>query len=222
MCGRFDLHAEPTVILKEFRVDHFAIDYSPSYNIAPTRQIVVVKDDGKRYLSQCRWGFLPSWTEDPNSGYKMINVRAETVAEKPAFQDAFRFRRCLVVADGFFEWRQEGKTKQPVYIRLKSQRLFGFASLYNIWKSPEGEEICTCTIITVDANELLIAIHDRMPAIIAKDKEDLWLNPANSDKGGLMSLLVLYPSEEMEIYDVSLIVNKPENDSPEIINPVTL
>jgi putative SOS response-associated peptidase YedK len=220
MCGRFDLHSDRAVLVKVFKIDHFAIEYHPSFNIPPSRQIVIVADDGKRHLLQCRWGFLPSWAKDPKVAFNMINARAETVAEKPAFKDAFRRQRCLVVADGFFEWRREDKLKMPVYIRLKSQRPMGFAGLYNTWKSPEGEPICTCSIITTEANELLSPIHDRMPAIIPEDKDDLWLDPDISDKERLMQLLRPYPAGEMEFYEVSPMVNKPEYDSPDLIKPV--
>lgn len=221
MCGRFDLHSEPVVILKEFRIDHVAVDYKPSYNIAPSRNIVIIRDDGKRHLVHCRWGFLPSWAEDPNIGYKMINARAETVAEKPAFRDAFRNQRCLVVADGFYEWRKAGKQRLPVYVRLKSQKPIGFAGIYNTWTSPEGESICTCTIITTAANDLISPIHDRMPAIVPKDREDIWLDPNVRDKEKLIPLLTPFPSEELEIHDVSPLINNPEYDSPEGIKPLS-
>jgi putative SOS response-associated peptidase YedK len=220
MCGRFDLHSDPAVLVKLFKIDHFAIEYHPSYNIPPSRQIVVVKDDGKRHLLQCRWGFLPSWAKDTKIGFNMINARAETVADKPAFKDAFRRQRCLVVADGFFEWRHEGKLRIPVYIRLKSQRPMGFAGLYNTWKSPDGDAICTCSIITTEANELLSPIHDRMPAIIPEAQDELWLDPNISDRDRLMPLLRPYSPDEMEYYEVSSVINKPENDSPEVIMPV--
>ncbi|MBF0506469.1 MAG: SOS response-associated peptidase [Nitrospirae bacterium] len=219
MCGRFDLHSETKVILREFRVDSFSTDYHPSYNIAPSRRIVIIKDDGKKHIVQCMWGFLPSWVKDPSMANKMINARAETVAEKPAFKDSFRHRRCLVVADGFFEWRRQGKRKMPVYVRLKSRSPIGFAGIYNTWTSPEGESICTCAIITTEANDLLEPIHDRMPAIIPKDGEDLWLDPHITEKERLMPLLRPYASEDMEMYDVSPLVNKPGYDSPEIIIP---
>ena len=217
MCGRFDLHSEMVTILKAFKVDRFAGDYHGSYNIAPSRQIVIVKDDGKRHLLQCRWGFLPSWAKDPSMGYKMINARAETVAEKPAFRDAFQRQRCLVVADGFYEWRKKGKLKIPVYIRLKSQSPMGFAGLYNTWVSPDGEEVCTCTIITTEANDLLAPLHDRMPVIISRDKEDVWLDRHITDKERLIPLLTSFPSEDMELYEVSSLVNKPDYDSAEVI-----
>jgi putative SOS response-associated peptidase YedK len=153
-------------------------------------------------------------------GFKMINARAESVADKPAFKDAFRNQRCLVVADGFYEWVLEGKVKQPVYIRLKSHTPVGFAGLYSVWRSPEGENICTCTIITTDANDLLRPIHDRMPVIIPKDKEDLWLDPKTTEKEILLPLLTPYPSDEMEFYRVSPIMNKPEKDASEMIRPI--
>jgi len=220
MCGRFDCHSEISVIKKLFKIDRLSIDYQPHYNIAPSQNIVVIRDSGKRELIQCRWGFIPSWAKDPKMGFKMINARAESVAGKPAFKDAFRNQRCLVVADGFYEWVLEGKVKQPVYIRLKSLAPVGFAGLYSVWRSPEGEDICTCTIITTDANDLLRPIHDRMPVIIPKDMEDLWLDPKITEKEKLLPLLMPYPSDEMEFYRVSPIMNKPENDASEVILPI--
>jgi putative SOS response-associated peptidase YedK len=217
MCGRFDLHAEPVRIQKDFCINNFSVPYEPSYNIAPARQIIIVKDDGKRYLSRCRWGFIPSWADDPDIGYKMINARAETVAEKPAFREAFSRHRCLVIANGFFEWLREGKTRTPYYVRLKSEALIGFAGLYGLWKSPEGEEILSCAIITTESNDLIRPIHDRMPVIIPKDKEDIWLSPDITDKKRLMPLLTPYQSEEMEMFKVSSSMNSPEKDNPEII-----
>lgn len=217
MCGRFDLHAEPVKIQKEFGIDHFSVDYKPSYNIAPSRTIIVVKDDGKRYLGRCRWGFIPSWADDPDIGYKMINARAETVAVKPAFKEAFRKRRCLVIANGFFEWKREGKSKTPFYIRLKNDKLMGFAGLYGFWRSPEGKEICSCAIITTEANELISWIHDRMPVVIPKDKEDIWLDPKITGTTQLTPLLVPYPSEQMEMHKVSPAMNRPDFDTSEAI-----
>jgi putative SOS response-associated peptidase YedK len=220
MCGRFDCHSDISVILKVFTIDRLSIEYQPHYNIAPSQNIIVIKDSGQRELIQCRWGFLPSWAKDPAMGFKMINARAESVADKPAFQDAFKYQRCLVPADGFFEWVQEGKVKQPVYIRLKSHTPVGFAGLYSVWRSPDGEDICTCTIITTDANEVLRPIHDRMPVIIPKDKEDLWLDPKIGEKEKLMPLLMPYPSDEMEFYRVSPVMNKLEYDSPDVLMTV--
>ena len=220
MCGRFDHHSEPVDIAKAFRVDHIAVaDYKPSYNIAPAQNIVIIKDDGMRHLVQCLWGFIPSWARDTKCN-PMINARAETVAEKAAFKDAFRNHRCLVIADGFYEWMPAGRVKKPVYVRLKSRAPFGMAGLYSIRRSPEGEEICTCAIITTDANDLLMPVHDRMPVIIPREREDIWLDPKTIDKDKLMPLLVSYPSDLMECYEVSAAVNKTEFDSADVIIPV--
>lgn len=151
----------------------------------------------------------------------MINARSETITEKRTFKAAFEKLRCLIVADGFYEWRREGKTKIPVFIRLKSGRPFAFAGLYNNWTSPEGKEIIASTIITTQANELLEPVHDRMPVITHEDKRDLWLDPEVKVKSDLLSLLKSYPSEEMEFYEASKRVNSPRNNSPENIDPVS-
>jgi len=203
--------------MDEFHVDKTTVEYIPSYNIAPTQNIVIVKKDGTRILTNCKWGFLPSWTRDPFIGYKMINARAETIADKPAFRGAFKNQRCLVIADGFYEWRKEGRVKTPVYIRLRSGKPFGFAGLYNIWTSPEGEEICTCTIITTEANDLVAPAHDRMPAVISRDNYDLWLDPDEHDVRKLLPLLKPHPSHEMELYKVSKKVNSPSYNAPDNI-----
>jgi putative SOS response-associated peptidase YedK len=220
MCGRFVLCSPAITIIEEFRVDKTTVEYIPSYNIAPTQNIVIVKKDGTRILTNCKWGFIPSWAKDPGMAHCMINARAESIADKPAFLDAFKRQRCLVIADGFYEWRKEGKAKIPVYIRLRSGKPFGFAGLYSIWTSPEGEEICTCTIITTDANELLASIHDRMPAVISKDNYDMWLDPDEHDTKKLLSLLKPYDPHELELFTVSQRVNSPSQNSPDLIKPV--
>lgn len=218
MCGRFVLCSPTKTIIKEFRIDKTTLEYIPSYNIAPTQNIVIVKKDRTRILTQCKWGFIPSWAKDPSIGHKMINARAETIADKPAFRSALKTHRCLVIADGFYEWKK-GKVKIPMYIRLKSGKPFGFAGLYSIWTSPGGEEICTCTIITTDANELVASIHDRMPAIISNDNYDMWLDPDEHDTGKLLPLLKPYSSHEMELYSVSRKVNYPSYNAPDNIEP---
>lgn len=218
MCGRFVLCSPVKTIIEEFHVDKTSVQYIPSYNIAPTQSIVIVKKDGIKTLTHCRWGFLPSWAKDPGIARRMINARAETVADKPAFRSAFRNQRCLIIADGFYEWRKE-KVKTPVYIRLKSRKPFGFAGLYSLWVSPDGDEICTCTVITTASNELVASIHDRMPAIITKDKYDTWLDPSEQNTGKLLSLLKPYVSDEMELYSVSREVNSPSFNSPQNIEP---
>ena len=150
----------------------------------------------------------------------MINARSETVATKPAFRHAFKKQRCLIVADGFYEWQSDGGEKYPLYIRLKSKEPFGFAGLYNIWESPDGSPVCTCTIITAEANELIQPVHDRMPVILPRDKEDFWLDPNNEDKEGLLKLLTPYLAREMELYPVTRRMNSPEYNSAENIEPV--
>jgi putative SOS response-associated peptidase YedK len=190
--------------------------------VAPGQDIIiVVKEEGKNKLASCRWGFVPSWSKDMSAGYKMINARAETVAEKPSFRDAFLKQRCLVVADGFYEWRKDGTIKRPMYIHLKSGEPLGFAGLYNTWTSPEGKSIRTCTIITTDANEILKPIHDRMPVIIPGSDYRLWLDPSVHDKEILLPILKPYPSSEMEGYPATPKVNSVKFNDPENIRPVS-
>ena len=222
MCGRFVLVSPFTLIAERFRIRDGNGDLKPRYNIAPGQDILaVVFEEGTRRLSRFRWGLIPSWADGPSTGNRMINARAETVAEKPSFRSAFNKRRCLIVADGFYEWRRQGKRKSPVYVSMKFQKPFGFAGLYEIWHSPEGREIRSCTIITTEANDLLRPVHDRMPVIMHKENEDDWLvDPAVHDKDRLLALLRPYPAGEMKVYDVSPRVNTPANDSPDNIKPL--
>jgi putative SOS response-associated peptidase YedK len=150
----------------------------------------------------------------------MINARAETIAEKPAFRHAFKTQRCLIIADGFFEWKKEGNRKLPMYICLSSGKVFAFAGLFNIWASPVGVTMCTCTIVTTEANELVKPFHDRMPVILPKSEEDLWLDPAVQDREDLLPLLKPYDADEMETWAVKAKMNRPEYNSPENIKPV--
>jgi len=220
MCGRFVLFSSVNIISREFAVLPENIVFSPNYNIAPTQEILIVIDEGERRLIKCRWGFIPPWAKDPNIGYKMINARAETLAEKPTFKSAIRNHRCLVVADGFYEWKKEGNEKKPLYIHLKSGRPLGFAGLYSYWQTPEGRLICTCTIITTSANPLLEPIHNRMPAIIPGDSRTEWLDPEIQNEKRILPLLSPYAAEDMEAYYVSPKVNSPRHDSPDNIRPV--
>jgi putative SOS response-associated peptidase YedK len=196
---------------------------APRYNIAPTQSVIVVGDDGERYLKQMRWGLIPSWAKDESIGNRMINARAETIAEKPAFRAALKKRRCLIPADGFYEWKK-GETskapKQPFCIRLKSKEPFGFAGLWEHWTSPDGEEVLSCTIITTEVNELLKEVHHRMPVILPREAEAVWLDPKIQDTDKLLPLLKPYPSDEMEFYPVDRIVNSPANDTPDCIVPI--
>jgi putative SOS response-associated peptidase YedK len=222
MCGRFTLTAEARELAKRFGVEVSASFYrivAPRYNIAPTQPVVVVGDDGKRYMTQMRWGLIPSWAKDPAIGNRMINARAETLTVKPAFRVAIRKRRCLIVADGFYEWQKRGNVKQPVRIVLKSREPFGFAGLWETWEPPQGEPIQSCTIITTQANELQKEVHDRMPVILPRDKENLWLDP-DAELARLLDLLKPYPSSEMEFYPVSRAVNLPQHDVPDCILPI--
>jgi putative SOS response-associated peptidase YedK len=220
MCGRFVRESTIPEILKAFDMAEGTCELKPSYNIAPGQDIAVIINGGKTRLIACRWGFIPPWAKEASSGYKMINARAETAAEKPSFRGAFRKQRAVIVADGFYEWRKEKKGKTPFYIHLKSKRPFGFAGLYNVWTSPEGEKIPTCTILTTDANELLRPIHDRMPVILPKEGHTRWLDPAVHDASALAALLKPHSAAQMVAYPVSPRVNVPKNDSPENIRPV--
>jgi putative SOS response-associated peptidase YedK len=218
MCGRFELHSAFEIIAKLFGLTGETFAVPTGYNIAPGRDIaIVVKVGGQNRLTLCRWGFVPSWSKELNDGYKMINARAETVAEKPSFKKAFRHHRCLVVADGFYEWKKSGAKKQPVYVHLKSGEPFGMAGLFNHWTSPEGKQVCTTTIITTDANETLKPVHDRMPVIVSRDAARVWLDPAVQETETLLPVLKPFPDREMELYEVSTKVNSPTNDSKELI-----
>ena len=223
MCGRFSQTADVKTIAQRFGLSTTLREdasIARRYNISPTQTVIVVVDDGTRYLTQMRWGLIPSWAKDPAIGNRMINARAETLAAKPAFRVAVRKRRCLVVADGFYEWQQRGRGKQPVYIVLKSREPFGFAGLWETWTAPEGEAIRTCTIITTEANDLLKPIHDRMPVILTREAEAVWLDPTIQEPAKLSPLLTPYPAQEMELYPVSRLVNSPQHDTPECIVPL--
>jgi len=202
---------------KDFDVEEITDDLEPSYNIAPTHAVAVVLNDGIKRLAVMRWGLVPSRATDPNVASKLINARAETLTVRPAFKEAFKRRRCLVVGDGFFEWKKQGATKTPLFFHLKSERSFGFAGLYEIWTPPLGEPLVTCTIITTEPNELVIPVHDRMPVILPKAVEDFWLDPTVDDHTRLLDLLQPYPAGEMSAYAVSQLVNSVKNDSPECI-----
>jgi putative SOS response-associated peptidase YedK len=199
MCGRFILRTDLSVIVESFGIEDIIGNYSTGNNISPGQQIASVIHDDKNRLVSFHWGFIPSWAKDPSIGNQMINARAETVSIKPSFQDAFKKRRCLIVADGFYEWAKKNKKKVPYHFSLKSGAPFGFAGLYETWTSPDNKTIKTCTIITTNANKLLRPIHDRMPVIVPKDKEALWIDSAVQDQKEFASVLQPYPAEEMEM-----------------------
>jgi len=218
MCGRFTLVSPYVAVTERFHAKA-PPDLRPRYNIAPGQDVLCVIRHGERRLEPLRWGLIPYWAKDPAIGNRLINARAESLAEKPSFCDAFMKRRCLIVADGFFEWRPAGKRKVPVYIFLKSKMPFGIAGLYETWKAPSGNEHRTCTIITTDANDLVRPFHDRMPVILPADVEDRWLDPAEASRERLMSCLKPYPSGEMTAYDVGHAVNNARHDAPDCILP---
>jgi putative SOS response-associated peptidase YedK len=220
MCGRFVRNSPISLIVEIFNVGSTMSGASASYNVAPSQEILIINDKGKRELVKCRWGFLPPWVKDLSEGSRMINARAETLDEKSSFKAAFKKQRCLIIADGFYEWKKEKRKKVPYYIRLKSAEPFGFAGLYNQWTSPDGEKICSCTIITSEANDLVATIHDRMPAIVPHEKVDMWLDPGFQDSEMLKRILRPYPSEEIEMYPVSSKINSVKMDSATNIMPI--
>jgi len=206
---------------KDFGIQEITDDLQPSFNVAPTDKVAVVLNNGVKQLVAMRWGLVPFWATDPKIASKHINARAETLTVKPAFKDAFKRRRCLVVADGFFEWQKQGATKIPLFIHLEPERPFGFAGLYEIWTPPLGEKLVTCTIITTEPNELVRPIHDRMPVILPKDAEDFWLDSSVEDHTRLLDLLQPYQASDMSAFTVSKLVNSVKNNSPECIQPVS-
>lgn len=197
MCGRFVLISDLSEIKEEFTIQDVACDYRPSNDVLPSHQIAAVIHDGVNRLVSFRWGLIPVWAKDPSIASRLINARAETLTEKPSFRNAFKKRRCLILADGFYESLKEGKKKIPYYFRLKSGKTFGLAGLYETWTSPDGQPISTCTIITTEPNDLVRPIHNRMPVIIPKEQESLWLDPAVQDIRVLTPLLQPYPSMEI-------------------------
>jgi len=220
MCGRYNLRANPRELAEVFQLLH-EIDLKPRFNIAPTQQVAVVRlADKHREMSLMRWGLVPAWAKDPKAGPALINARAETVATKPTFRTAFKKRRCLIPASGFYEWQKgEGKAKQPFHIHLKKDHPFAFAGLWETWKGEDAEPIESCTIITTDANKLMASIHDRMPVILPDEVYDQWLDPKLEDAKELESLLVPYPGKDLVAEPISTIVNSPRNDSPAVLEP---
>jgi putative SOS response-associated peptidase YedK len=219
MCGRYTLASPTERLAEEFGVDAASIELAPNYNVAPTQQVAAVLDEGgQRRLEVLRWGLIPPWADDPGIGSRMINARSETAPGKPSFRRAFRERRCLIPADGFYEWQRTNGAKQPYYIHMEGGRPFAFAGLWESWSKGGEGEVRTCTILTTGANALVGEVHDRMPVILAHDAYDVWLDPA-SERDELTGLLAPYPEDEMEAYPVSRFVNSPSNNDPRCIEP---
>ncbi|MBC6433518.1 SOS response-associated peptidase [Nostoc sp. HG1] len=221
MCGRFSQSLTGDAIAQAFQLAEVP-DWQPRYNIAPTQTIpaIVAAKKGDRHFKPLRWGLIPSWSKDPAIGAKMINARSETVAEKPSFRSAFKQHRCLILADGFYEWRKQSGKKQPFYFRLQDGSPFAFAGLWERWHAPEGDILETCTILTTEANQLVSQVHDRMPVILPTDRYDQWLDPTLQQSESLQALLRSYDADRMSAYPVSLSVNSPWNDAPECITPI--
>lgn len=226
MCGRFTQHNEEDEFEDRFNFSNPAgILFNKRFNIAPSQNVpVVVVEEDVRLLKLMRWGLVPFWAKDASIGYKMINARAETITERASFKNALKNKRCLVLASGFYEWVKNKKknTKTPLYFRLKSKEPFAFAGLWDEWKQPDGDKLFSFTIITTGPNELMRPIHNRMPVILRQMDENMWLDPELVEFDKLIPLLRPYPTDLMEAYEVSTIVNSPKNDVPECIKPVKL
>lgn len=225
MCGRFTQSQSGETIAKDFQLS-VVPDVTPSYNIAPTQGVATVWQpagqsdvQSERQFRVLRWGLIPSWAKEAAIGAKLINARAETVAEKPSFRSAFKQRRCLILADGFYEWQRQNGKKQPFYLHLQNHQPFAFAGLWERWQDSTGEPIASCTILTTEANPMVRPIHDRMPVILSPDAYETWLNP-DTPPNSLQSLLHPYDAAVMVTYPVSSLVNKPANNSPDCLQPL--
>ena len=217
MCGRFSFSPLTKIIEERFNVKVDKTDYKPRYNCAPSQNLAVISNVSQGKLSYFRWGLIPFWAKDKSIGNKLINAKAETISEKPSFRNSFKRKRCLVLSDGFYEWKKENE-KIPFRITMNDNSLFTMAGIWDSWKDNEDEIVNSFAIITTTPNELLKNIHNRMPVILHKTNENDWLN--NNNRDVLSELLKPYPFELMQAYQVSKLVNSPANDNPEIIKPV--
>jgi putative SOS response-associated peptidase YedK len=219
MCGRYSITSAPEAIRALFRYEEEP-QFPARYNIAPTQPIPVVRMiDGQRHFALVRWGLLPSWVKDPNEFGLLINARGESVCEKPAFRAAMKHRRCLIPANGFYEW-QAGRGKQPFYLRARSGQPLAFAGLWETWTGPNGEEVDTAAIVTTRANQTLSPLHERMPVIIPPEAFDLWLNCMNVDARTAEALIIPAAEDQLEFWPVSQLVNRVANDSPKLLDRI--
>lgn len=222
MCGRFAQRSDPKRLAKEFKVAEVP-QVEARYNIAPTQEILAVREFGDgREMTFFKWGLVPSWAKDVSMGARLINARSETVGEKPSFREAFKKRRCIIPADGFYEWQRTGGKKQPFFFRLSDESPFGFAGLWERWQDGEGKAIESCTILTTEANEVLRPVHDRMPVILHPEEYTLWLGGDERQRGLLVELLRPYLAEVMVGYPVTPLVNSPRNKGAELTAEVPL
>ena len=221
MCGRYTITLEPAFFQQELALGKIPSEWKPRYNVAPTQNVPSVRNAETRDVEMLRWGLIPHWAKDTSIGYKLINARSETLREKPSFRDAFHKRRCLVLADGFYEWQKsskDGRQKVPYRFTLKDEKPFAFAGLWELWRSGKDEEVLSCTIITCAANAVVSAIHNRMPVMLDKDTCWRWLAPQSVDE--LAELLKPYPAEKMRAYPVSTRLNNPNEDDLQLIQPL--
>jgi putative SOS response-associated peptidase YedK len=223
MCGRYTLINLAALTQAFPWIDEPPPNDVSRYNIAPTQPVLGIANNHADRFEHFHWGLIPSWAKDPAIGNRMINARAETLAEKPAFRTALRRRRCLIPADGFYEWRKDpgGKTKTPMLIRMKTGDVFAFAGIWETWHSPDGSVLPSCTVITARPNELMATIHDRMPVILKPEDYQRWLDPNERDPAGLNDLLQPFSADQMDARPVSRTVNSPKNDSPACIESMT-
>jgi putative SOS response-associated peptidase YedK len=220
MCGRYTVISNPEALRALFGYEELP-NFPPRYNIAPTQPITIVRlADGKRHFALVRWGLLPSWVKDPKTFTLLINARGETVCDKPAYRAAMKRRRCLIPADGFYEWQKAGDRKRPFYVHAKSGEPLAFAGLWETWQGPNGEELETGTIVTTAANGTLKPIHERMPVIVPREAFDLWLNCTDVDAKTAEALVAPAPEGMLEAYEISTAVNRTANDNPKLLEPV--
>jgi putative SOS response-associated peptidase YedK len=225
MCGRYRLSRRKQILEEGFNADFGDQDWTPRYNIAPTQPVPVLRqrpEKPKRVLSLMRWGLIPAWTKDASEAAAMINARSETAAEKPAFRDPIRFRRCLIPADGFYEWRRTGASKQPFCFELEDGELFAFAGLWNGWRDPSGHWIRSCSILTTTPNALTATVHNRMPVILRRDDYDLWLDPGMTKVEAVSELLKPFEARRMRSFPVSSRINQVANDDEACSAPVQI
>jgi putative SOS response-associated peptidase YedK len=225
MCGRYRLSRRKQILEEHFVADWDEMEWHPRYNIAPTQPVPIIRQNPKepvREVSLVRWGLMPSWSKDSSSAAKMINARSETAATLPAFRDAMKSRRCLIPADGFYEWQKKGKAKQPFCFEVNDGKLFAFAGLWDRWKDPSGQWIKSCSILTTTANTLTSTVHDRMPVILHPDSYDLWLDPGMSNLEEVSELLKPLDVELMRCYPVGTRINHVVNDDETCCAPAEL
>lgn len=221
MCGRMTAKTPAEALQREFQLASIeGVELQARYNLAPTQPVPVVANTGERRLELYRWGLVPAWAKDVAIGNKLINARADTLAEKPSYRQAYKKRRCLMLVDGFYEWRTDADGKTPFHIHRKDGRPFALAGLWEEWTDPEGQRLRTCAVITTGPNALMRSIHDRMPVILPPDAQAQWLSQGDKKPEELAPLLVPYAMDDLEAIQVSRMVNSPKNDRPECVLPV--